>query len=567
VLVRDGAAFVNQAGTLANAGAFNVRTSTSAGTFTQGGGTVTGNDPVIDGGNWNGIGAGAGKFTVLGTSTLSGAIAVAQTVRVDDTSGSGIVNIPTTFTNAGTLILDMNYNNANTIIQPSASSSTLTNTGTFRVTGIPLSSGSRSLRVDVINSGTFVLTENAVLDFTGSFTQLSGGTTEFDLASATAFGRMVARGAGSVALNGTANPVLVGGYSPPANSTFEVITSSHTGDYAIVTNTFGSDVTNPAFVRLVSGVNPLVAPAITSANTTTFTVGTAGSFTATATGSPTPVLSETGALPGGVSFVNGVLSGTPAAGSAGNYPVTIRATNGVNPVATQAFTLRIVNPSGVAPVITSANTTAFAIGVPQSFTFTATGTPAPTISLTGTLPPGLSFANGVLSGTLPAGTSVSPSFFIVRATNGVNPVATQTFRLTIAVPELWTAVTTPNGVSNAGVTYAITVRNQGAAATTNPVTVNFTYSPWPSDAYNGAGGNGWSCAVTRAGEGVCTTNATIAAGATAPPLTLSVRVEQCRPRIGRIPYIYAAAAASSPGARSQYAGLDWLSTSFLPPCP
>ncbi len=262
VIVRDGATFVNQAGTLANAGAFNVRLFNSAGTFTQGAGTVTGNDPVIDSARWNGVGGGSGTFTVVGASSLTGAIAAGQTVRIDDTSGNGIVGIPTTFSNAGTLVLDMNYGNANTILQPSAATATLTNTGTLRVTGILLSAGNRSIRVDVVNSGTVVLDSNVVLDLTGAFSQLPGGTTEFDLASATVFGRIVARNAGSVTLGGTANPVLVGGYSPPVNSTFDVITSPHSGTYATVTNTFAADITNAAFVRLVSGVNPVVTPTV-----------------------------------------------------------------------------------------------------------------------------------------------------------------------------------------------------------------------------------------------------------------------------------------------------------------
>ncbi|MCU1389163.1 MAG: hypothetical protein JWL72_2501 [Ilumatobacteraceae bacterium] len=255
VTVRDGATFVNQAGTLTNNGAFNVRIFNTQGTFTQGGGAVTGNDPVIDGAKWNGVGAGAGKFTVLGASTLTGAIAAAQTVRLDDTSGSGVVGIPATFTNAGTLIVDMNYNNGNTILQPSSSTSTLTNTGTLRVSGIQFSAGKRSIRVDVVNSGTFVIDSTVVLDFTGAFSQPSGGTTEFDLASATVFGQMVARSPGSVTLGGTAKPVLVGGYSPPANTTFDVITAPHTGDFASVLSSFASDVTNPSLVRLVSGVS------------------------------------------------------------------------------------------------------------------------------------------------------------------------------------------------------------------------------------------------------------------------------------------------------------------------
>ena len=258
VIVRDGATFVNQAGTLANAGVFTVRTFSSAGTFTQAGGAVTGNDPVIDGAKWNGVGGGAGKFTVLGASTLTGGIAAGQTVRIDNTSGNGVVGIPTAFANAGTLVVDMNYNNANTILQPSAATATLTNTGTLRVAGILLSAGSRSIRVDVVNSGTFVLDANAVLDFTGAFTQMSGGTTQFDVASATVFGRMVASSAGNVTLAGTANPVLLGGYTPPASTTFDVISSPHTGDFATVTNAFRSDVTNPSIVRIVSDAGPAV---------------------------------------------------------------------------------------------------------------------------------------------------------------------------------------------------------------------------------------------------------------------------------------------------------------------
>src|SRR5437667_11908262 len=88
------------------------------------------------------------------------------------------------------------------------------------------------------------------------------------------------------------------------------------------------------------------APTITSANSTTFVVGTAGSFTVTATGTPTPTLTETGALPSGVTFVdngNGTatLSGTPAAGTAANYPITIAASNAVGTPANQSYMLTV----------------------------------------------------------------------------------------------------------------------------------------------------------------------------------------------------------------------------------
>ena len=116
-----------------------------------------------------------------------------------------------------------------------------------------------------------------------------------------------------------------------------------------------------------------VAPAITSRSSATFTVGHPGSFTVTATGRPTPSLSESGALPAGVSFTdngNGTasLSGTPAAGSGGVYHLTITAGNGVSPNASQSFTLTVQAPPTVA-IKTPAASAAYARGqfVPSSF--------------------------------------------------------------------------------------------------------------------------------------------------------------------------------------------------------
>ncbi|MEA2608859.1 MAG: hypothetical protein QOJ75_1102, partial [Chloroflexota bacterium] len=104
-------------------------------------------------------------------------------------------------------------------------------------------------------------------------------------------------------------------------------------------------------------------PVITSANNATFTIGAAGSFTVTTTGTPTPTVGRTGTLPSGVSFVGnadgtGTLSGTPASGTAGTYPLTFTATNGAPPNASQSFTLTVVNqqvvPGQPAPPTASA---------------------------------------------------------------------------------------------------------------------------------------------------------------------------------------------------------------------
>ena len=98
---------------------------------------------------------------------------------------------------------------------------------------------------------------------------------------------------------------------------------------------------------LVVSDPPGTAPTITSPTSTAFTVGTAGTFTVTATGNPVPGLSVTGALPAGVTFntTTSVLSGTPAAGTAGTWPLRFTATNGTAPNATQDFTLTVNDPT------------------------------------------------------------------------------------------------------------------------------------------------------------------------------------------------------------------------------
>jgi hypothetical protein len=170
-------------------------------------------------------------------------------------------------------------------------------------------------------------------------------------------------------------------------------------------------------------------PAITSPNATTFTIGTAGSFTVTATGSPAPVISESGALPGGVTFAdngNGTatLSGTPAAGSAPSYPITFTAANGGGSNATQSFTLT-VNASTAALTVT---TTSLPNG-PQRVPYPSTTlqamngtTPYTWTIASGALPTGLSLsASGAISGTP---TKVGSFTFSVRVTDSSGHTAT-----------------------------------------------------------------------------------------------------------------------------------------------
>jgi probable HAF family extracellular repeat protein len=182
-------------------------------------------------------------------------------------------------------------------------------------------------------------------------------------------------------------------------------------------------------------LTPVQPPSITSAARVTFTVGSAGSFTVTATGLPAPALGVSGALPGGVAFTdNGdgtaTLAGTPAAGSGGVYHLTILAGN-QGGAATQQFTLTV----NEAPAVTSASSATFLVGVAGSFTVTTFGFPFPVLGASGPVPEGLAFIdNGdgtaSLAGT-PEQDSAGTNDLVILAANALG-YATQHFTVTVS---------------------------------------------------------------------------------------------------------------------------------------
>ena len=210
-------------------------------------------------------------------------------------------------------------------------------------------------------------------------------------------------------------------------------------------------------------------PAVTSASSTNFSVGTAGTFTVTATGSPPPSLTESGALPSGVTFRdngNGTatLAGTPASGTDEIYPLTFTAANrtGSTP---QSFSLRVDGVAG----ITSAPQAAFSVGTAGSFQVTTSGYPAPSLTESGAFPSGVTFkdnGNGTatLAGTPAAGTGGAYPLAIT-ATNGTGH-ATQSFTLRVAqAPRITSAAQTNLSVGTAG-TFKVTTTGYPAPALT-----------------------------------------------------------------------------------------------------
>ena len=305
---------------------------------------------------------------------------------------------------------------------------------------------------------------------TQSFTLVVDQAPTVTSASATTF-VVGASGSFTVTASGVPSPTLSETGTLPTGVTFVPGTgvlagtpAAGTGGSYAITFTATNGVGSPATQNFTLTVDQ--APAITSVATTTFTVGTAGTFSITTTGNPNSAISKTGTLPSGVTLTdnaNGTatLSGTPAAGSGGSYPITISANNGVGSAATQNFTLVVDQ----APTITSASATTFVVGTSGSFTVSATGTPSPTLSETGTLPTGVTFVpgTGVLAGTPAAGTGGSyPITF--TATNGVGSPATQNFTLTVnQAPAITSVATTTFTVGTSG-TFSITTTGNPSAA-------------------------------------------------------------------------------------------------------
>jgi hypothetical protein len=290
----------------------------------------------------------------------------------------------------------------------------------------------------------------------------------------------------------------------PTNGTYATIgTFANTGDQTFNSPTSNSAGQNDFVLILKASPSTGQPPAITSANKTTFTAGSAGTFTVTDTGSPTPTLSESGTLPSGVSFnaSTGVLSGTPAAGSGGTYNLVFTASNGVGSNATQNFTLTV----NQAPAITSAGSTVFTVGSAGTFTLTGTGFPAPSFSESGALPSGVTFSNGVLSGTPAAGTGGAYNL-VFTASNGVGSNATQNFTLTVKqAPAITSASSATFTTGSAG---NFTVTDSGFPAPTLsesgtlPSGVTFNASTGVLSGTPAAGSNGTYNLVFTASNGV-----------------------------------------------------------------
>ncbi|MFC5931231.1 putative Ig domain-containing protein [Cryobacterium melibiosiphilum] len=192
------------------------------------------------------------------------------------------------------------------------------------------------------------------------------------------------------------------------------------------------------------------------------TVGTAyAGFTFTATGYPNPTFTVTsGVLPAGLTLTeSGVLAGTPT-GLGGEYTFRVAARNTAGLSA--AGTLHTIIVSA-APILTADAPTPATVGAAYTYTYAATGFPAPTFSVTGTLPAGLTLSEeGVLSGT-PTGTG-GISDFTVTAVNAAGSDASAS-TITVAAAPVFTA-DAPTTTATVGTAYSYTFAATGYPAPT-----------------------------------------------------------------------------------------------------
>jgi len=136
--------------------------------------------------------------------------------------------------------------------------------------------------------------------------------------------------------------------------------------------TFAADASDPNGFTWTAIASGSKAAAFTSAAGATFTVGSSGSFIPTASGSPAPTITETGALPAGVSFIGGVLKGSPSV--TGKFPISFTATNGIGSPVTQSFTLTVQAESSATTTTTTTTTVTNDTSGSTTTTTTAPGT-------------------------------------------------------------------------------------------------------------------------------------------------------------------------------------------------
>ena len=311
-------------------------------------------------------------------------------------------------------------------------------------------------------------------------------------------------------------------------------TSPYFGLYQLRLKTSGPHIgTNPVYqtadIKITGNTWTQVYPVPAATSPPAFTadtppvtgmVGVTYTYTFTASGTPNPTFSVvSGSLPAGLTLdpTSGVLAGRPT--SAGPSTFQVRATNSLGSATTANITITISVPppafTADTPPVTGT------VGVAYSYTFAASGSPAPSFHVaSGTLPPGLALnsVTGKLSGTP---TAAGTSTFTVQASNTGGAVTSPSITITVtpvASPPVFTA-DTPPVTATVGVTYTYTFVATGSPSPT--YTIKTGQLP-PGITLNASTG---ALAGTPSATGTVTFTvqaANVAGAVTSPSLTITV---------------------------------------------
>ena len=293
-------------------------------------------------------------------------------------------------------------------------------------------------------------------------------------------------GTGSAPVQATANQLLATFSLAPqsgATNASYVISLNNVSVAAVDADGTCGATTVPSDAAITASftLNRNNAPAFTSANSTTFSTTGTNSFTIAATGNPAPTLSS-GTLPGGVLFNagTGVLSGNPVAG--GPYAITFTASNGVQPDATQSFSLTAAGQAGQMINFTNPGSRTFSS---TPIPLTATASPSGLTVTFGTQTPSICSVVGANVTMLTLGTCTIVASQIGNATYLPAAQVFQSFGIAGTVPGAPTIGTGTAGDGQAIITftpptatgglsisnYTASCAGQSATGRSSPITV------------------------------------------------------------------------------------------------
>jgi uncharacterized repeat protein (TIGR01451 family) len=497
-----GSTFTNNAG--GDLGSGGQVLMTSGTTFVQGAGTASAGSVGLQGGSTLDIaGSGSGSYIAgYGTVDMAGDLQSGQTLRVEGVpcDPPAVVDPAGSFTNNGTIVMadsgdTQDCELAGLPVTPASATlalptgDTITNAGTVEsahtllpgpltiagsianagtvdvVAGSPLAISPGSLD----NSGTVTLA--APLTVSGDYTQEQGGS--LGIAVGSQLGNASLQASGNATLAGTLT-LNSDGVTPAQGSSATLLSAgSVTGTFGTITGAGagGGLVYEVAYqpAAVTATVEPPIAQSISFTAPATGTVGGSAALTATGGGSGNPVTFSVDPSSGtGVCSVSGDTVSYTAPGSC-----VIDANQAGNtdyagaPQVTQTITVY------QAPVFAVASPPLTAVpGQAYSYTFTASGVPAPVYALATGAPSWLSISSstGALTGTPPAGTTTFT--YSVTATNAGGTATAGPFTVTVAKTaadaDVSAALACPASVIVGGTgTCTLTVKNAGPATASN----------------------------------------------------------------------------------------------------